>query len=133
LELSDDDDNVDIAVKRGAKTKGANKTKFTLKIGKRQDQGENNKLAEQKLEKQEQKEEQQVEILDWPYNDEKSEYEKIMVSHYFSALLLNTNTYLILQVFCLPGNQIIKMEGCLSESHIKSPSKYRTSQVFLIA
>ena len=122
LDLSNDDDTVDKdASKSGditdTKSQVATKAKFTLKIGKRQDQEapeeetkqlrreqkaeqklmkQEQKLAkqEQKLAKQEQKEEQKLkkeeqkkeeeaaEDQNWP-DDEKSEYEKIMVCTFY--------------------------------------------------
>ena len=69
----------------------ATKAKFLLKIGKRPDQEaleekkqiQLEKKAKQKLKKQEQKNKQEAENQDWLKNDEKSEYEKIMVRIFY--------------------------------------------------
>ena len=114
LDLSNDDDTVDKdASKSGditdTKSQVATKAKFTLKIGKRQDQEapeeetkqlrreqkaeqklmkQEQKLAkqeqkeEQRLKKEEQKKEEEAENQNWP-DDEKSEYEKIMVCTFY--------------------------------------------------
>ena len=114
LDLSNDDDTVDKdASKSGditdTKSQVATKAKFTLKIGKRQDQEapeeetkqlrreqkaeqklmkQEQKLAkqeqkkEQRLKKEEQKKEEEAEDQNWP-DDEKSEYEKIMVCTFY--------------------------------------------------